>query len=76
MLYTVVPMGFLLAMTLWAMTQQVVFEWSGLGPIDANGLLFVLGAIILGFTGWILIEVVNLLRRVKDEPSQGILTEG
>lgn len=58
--YTVVPMIFLLCMTLWAMTEQVVFEWSGLGPSDPDLLLFALGAVILGFTLWILIESASL----------------
>ncbi|MFH5882944.1 carbon starvation protein A [Halalkalibaculum sp. DA3122] len=65
-IYTVVPMIFLLFMTLWAMIQQVVFEWSGLGEADANMLLFILGAVILGFTLWILLESVSLLIK-KDE---------
>jgi len=58
--YTLVPMIFLLFMTLWAMVQQVVFEWSGYGENDPDLLLFVLGAVILGFTIWILLEAVNL----------------
>ncbi len=66
-IYTVVPMIFLLFMTLWAMIQQVVIEWSGLGATDGNLLLFVLGAIILGFTIWILIESASLLLGSKDQ---------
>jgi len=69
-IYTVVPMIFLLFMTLWAMVQQVVFEWSGLGETDANLLLFVLGAIILGFTLWILMESAGLLLKSEESPSQ------
>ncbi|MDZ7772234.1 MAG: carbon starvation protein A [Balneolaceae bacterium] len=71
-IYTLVPMVFLLFMTLWAMVQQVVFDWSGYGGADANMLLFVLGACILGFTLWILFEAVALLRRESreaDEPA-------
>ncbi len=64
-IYTLIPMIFLFFMTLWAMTEQVVFEWSGLGSSDANMLLFFLGAIILGFTIWILIEAINLWKREK-----------
>jgi carbon starvation protein len=66
-IYTVVPMIFLLFMTLWAMVKQVVIEWSGLGETDGNLLLFVLGAIILGFTIWILIESASLLLRSGDK---------
>lgn len=69
-IYTVVPMIFLLFMTLWAMIQQVVIEWSGLGATDGNLLLFVLGAIILGFTIWILIESASLLLYPKDQPAE------
>ena len=60
-IYTLIPMIFLLFMTIWAMIQQVVFDWSGFGESDADILLFVLGAIILGFTIWILLEAGNLL---------------
>lgn len=60
-IYTIVPMIFLLFMTLWAMVEQVVFEWSGLGGTDASLLLFTLGAVILGFTLWILVESASLL---------------
>jgi carbon starvation protein len=64
-IYTLIPMIFLFFMTLWAMTEQVVFEWSGLGSSDSNMLLFFLGAIILGFTIWILIEAISLWKREK-----------
>ena len=60
-IYTMIPMGFLLCMALWAMINQVIFEWSGLGQSDAKLLLFFLGAIILGFAIWILVESVSLL---------------
>ncbi len=63
---TLVPMLFLLTMTIWAMTQQVVFEWSGLGAAEAEWLLFAFGAAILGFALWILLEAVRLFRR-RDE---------
>ncbi len=57
-----IPMIFLLAMTIWAMTKQVVFDWSGMGPDDAKWLLFVLGAVILGFALWILLEAIMVFR--------------
>ncbi|MFH5884497.1 carbon starvation protein A [Halalkalibaculum sp. DA3122] len=60
-IYTLVPMVFLLAMTLWAMVRQVVFEWSGWGAADPNLLLFTFGAIILGFTIWILLEAASII---------------
>jgi carbon starvation protein len=61
--YTLVPMVFLMIMTLWAMTEQVIFDWSGMGANDSNMLLFVFGAIILGFTIWIILEAINLMRK-------------
>lgn len=60
-IYTLIPMIFVLTMTLWAMGEQVILEWSGWGGEEANLLLFVLGAIILGFTCWILIEAIKVL---------------
>ncbi len=62
---TLAPMIFLLFMTIWAMTQQVIFDWSGLGPDDAQWLLFVLGAVILGFALWILLEAIMVFRDPK-----------
>lgn len=66
-IYTLIPMIFLMIMTLWAMVEQVVFEWSGWGTNDSNMLLFVFGAIILGFTIWIILEAVSLMRKEKDQ---------
>src|SRR6056297_2300200 len=65
-IYTLIPMIFLLFMTLWAMTEQVVFQWSGYGETDGNLLLFSFGAIILGFTIWIFVEAVALFKRRSD----------
>ncbi len=60
-LVTLVPMIFLLLMTFWAMIQQVVFGWSGLGAADRNLFLFFLGSIILCFSLWILWEAFRSL---------------
>ncbi|MFP3359671.1 carbon starvation CstA 5TM domain-containing protein, partial [Planococcus sp. SIMBA_143] len=49
-LATLIPMLFLMFMTLWAMIHQVVFEWSGAGESEGNMLLFIFGSIILIFT--------------------------
>jgi len=59
---TLIPMIFLLIMTIWAMTQQVVFDWSGMGANDAKWLLFIFGAVILGFALWILLEAIIIFR--------------
>ncbi|MFN7249603.1 MAG: carbon starvation protein A [Anaerobacillus sp.] len=58
---TLIPMLFLLFMTLWAMIQQVVFDWSGYSGGNANLLLFILGSIILVFTFWIFVEAIAAL---------------
>ena len=65
-IYTLIPMVFLLFVTVWAMVEHVFFEWSGAGEADANLLLFFFGAVILGFAVWILLEAVNLLRKFED----------
>lgn len=66
-IYTLVPMIFLLFMTLWAMIRQVGFEWSGLGHNNPQWLLFVLGAVIIGFTLWILLESIRSLWSGRDK---------
>ncbi|WP_069130390.1 carbon starvation CstA family protein [Rhodohalobacter halophilus] len=66
-IYTLVPMIFVLFMTIWAMVEQVVFDWSGVGESDFNLLLFSFGAIILGFSLWIMLEAFTLFRRKSSE---------
>lgn len=66
-IYSLVPMIFVLFMTLWAMGSQVIFDWSGMGENEMNLLLFIFGSIILGFTLWIILEAVRLVR--NPEPS-------
>lgn len=65
--YTLIPMIFLMAMTLWAMVEQVIFDWSGYSGNETNMLLFVFGAVILGFTIWIILEAVTLIRKEQPE---------
>jgi carbon starvation protein len=60
-IYTLVPLIFVLFMTLWAMTEQVFLDWSGWGETDSNLILFGFGAVILGFAVWIILEAVHLL---------------
>ncbi|MCR6108756.1 carbon starvation protein A [Bacillus sp. A301a_S52] len=63
-LLTLIPMIFLMIMTVWAMTHQVFIEWSGIAEgEDMNLLLFLLGAIILVFALWILLEALSGLWR-------------
>jgi len=62
-IYTLIPMIFILFMTVWAMGSQVIFEWSGLGDTEINLVLFIFGAAILGFSLWILLEAFVLIRK-------------
>ncbi|MBZ9559233.1 MULTISPECIES: carbon starvation protein A [unclassified Modicisalibacter] len=61
--FTLAPMLFLLVMTLWAMGQQVIFTWSGIGDADRNWLLFTFGSLIMVFTLWILLEASRSFRQ-------------
>lgn len=61
-IYTLVPLIFLLFMTLWAMAEQVFFEWAIWSDTGGNMLLFVFGSLILGFTLWIILEALRLTR--------------
>lgn len=63
---TLLPMLFILAMTLWAMGKQVIFDWSGLSGGEANILLFVFGSIILVFALWILLVSFSTLAKNRD----------
>ncbi len=65
-IYTLVPMVFVLFMTVWAMAEQVFFDWSGVGESDFNLLLFSFGAIILGFSLWIMLEAYALFRQKSE----------
>ncbi|MGP4082302.1 carbon starvation CstA family protein [Pseudalkalibacillus sp. R45] len=65
---TFIPMVFVLVMTVWAMGKQVIFEWSGAGAADTNVLLFIFGALILGFALWIIVEAFQVLSK-KQDPS-------
>ena len=60
-IYTLAPMVFLMIMTLWAMVQQVVLDWSGMGSNDPQWLLFTFGSLIMVFALWILLEASRSL---------------
>lgn len=62
-----IPMIFLMFMTLYAMFQQVIFEWSWFGN-NSNTLLFVLGAVIFVFAIWIGLTAFSALTKKYDEP--------
>ncbi|TFD99988.1 carbon starvation protein A [Jeotgalibacillus sp. R-1-5s-1] len=59
-LITLIPMIFLMFMTLYAMIIQVFTEWAFWNE-SSSTLLFVFGAIILGFALWISITAVSAL---------------
>lgn len=61
-----IPMIFILFMTLIAMFQQVVFEWSWFGS-SSNMLLFVFGAIIFVFAIWIILTAFSTLTKKIDD---------
>lgn len=61
--YTLAPMLFLLVMTVWAMGQQVFTEWAIFWGNDPDLLLFIFGAIILGFALWVIFVSLSILIR-------------
>ncbi|WP_188454593.1 carbon starvation CstA family protein [Virgibacillus oceani] len=61
-----IPMIFLMFMTLYAMFQQVLFEWSWFGS-NSNTLLFVFGAIIFVFAVWIILTAFTALTSKLDK---------
>lgn len=63
---TLIPMIFLMFMTLYAMFTQVFFQWAWYGS-NSNMLLFVLGAIIFVFAIWIVITAIQALSGKFDD---------
>ncbi|UOR11037.1 carbon starvation CstA family protein [Halobacillus amylolyticus] len=63
---TLIPMLFLMFMTLWAMIDQVITEWAPWAA-GSDWLLFSFGAIILIFTIWILLTAASVLLNGKDD---------
>lgn len=60
---TLVPMIFLVFMTIWAMSKQLFIEWPG----EKNGfLLLVFGSLVLGFAVWIVLEGILIFRSKKE----------
>ncbi|MFD1019757.1 carbon starvation CstA family protein [Thalassobacillus hwangdonensis] len=62
----VIPMVFLMFMTLWAMIVQVFNEWAPWNE-GSDWLLFSFGAIILVFALWILITAASALGKKDDD---------
>ncbi len=63
---TMVPMLFLMFVTLWAMVSQVLTQWAPWGS-GSDWLLFSFGAIILVFTFWILLTAFSAIRKGADD---------
>lgn len=59
-IYTLIPMAFLLFMTVWAMVKQVFFQWMGAGSATFQPLLFIFGFIILIFALWVIVEAISV----------------
>ncbi|MTD31284.1 carbon starvation protein A [Planomicrobium sp. YIM 101495] len=57
---TIIPMFFLMIMTLWAMFQQVFLQWAWYAD-QSNTLLFVFGSIIFVFALWISLTAFQVL---------------
>lgn len=60
-----IPMIFLMFMTLYAMFQQVIFEWSWFGS-GSNSLLFIFGSIIFVFAVWITLTAFSVLSKKEN----------
>lgn len=65
-LVTIIPMVFVMFMTLWAMFQQVIFQWSWFGS-NSNMLLFIFGAFIFVFAVWIMLTAFSALSGKYDD---------
>lgn len=80
--FTAIPGIFLLFMTIYAMVQQVFFDWMGVDWLGGHSkfqpLLFVLGVLILVFAIWVLIEGVRVfvLNRGRSGEPQMTGTKG
>ncbi|WP_174727972.1 carbon starvation protein A [Mesobacillus harenae] len=67
-LVTFIPMVFLFFVTLWAMVQQVVFQWNVFSGTNPSVLLFLFGGVILVFVLWIIVEAVSAFNRDETPP--------
>ncbi len=56
--YTAIPMVFMVIMTGWGMLLNITNFWR-----EGNWLLFVINGLILVFVAWMIVEVINVVRR-------------
>ncbi|NJP36895.1 carbon starvation CstA family protein [Alkalicoccus luteus] len=66
-IYTLIPMVFLLFMTMYALFQQVVFQWAWWAD-GSNTLLFVFGAINFVFALWIALTAFSVMAKTGNDP--------
>lgn len=64
-IYTALPMVFMVAMTGWGMVLNIINFYN-----SGNWLLFVVNSIILILVAWMIVEVVNIVRRHKIVPQR------
>ena len=57
-IYTAVPMVFMVIMTGWGMVLNIINFYKNM-----NWLLFVINGLILVFVAWMIVEVINIVRR-------------
>lgn len=75
-IFTAIPGIFLLFMTIYAMVQQVFFDWMGVdwlgGQTKFQPLLFILGVFILVFAVWVVVEGIRVFVLNKTQPETQI----
>lgn len=57
-IYTAIPMVFMVIMTGWGMVLNIINFYKNM-----NWLLFVINGLILVFVAWMIVEVINIVRR-------------
>ncbi len=66
-----IPMGFIMVMTLYAMYLQVFTQWAPWAA-QSDWLLFILGAVVFVFAIWIVLTAISVLRKEKDNKLKNV----
>lgn len=66
------PMVFLLFMTIYAMVQQIFFQWL---PAEGTGILLLFGLLILFFAIWIIYEGYQVVLKMEAKTSEAQTSE-
>jgi carbon starvation protein len=61
-IYTGIPMLFMIVMTGWAMILNIINFYE-----TGNWLLFVINGVIIIFVIWMIIEVINIIRKIQSQ---------